>query len=624
VAVAQQPLAIEKLLDRYTIGPPEFDPSGTRVVFAVTEPVKGSARNVHLWQYRPATRELRQLTFSSKSEVVPRWSPDGSQLAFQSTRDDGNQIYLLPMSGGGGEAQPLTKGKASVRSHAWSPEGRRIAYLASRPKSEEREKREKDKDDARVVDRDVEPPQLWIVDVPGGTPRSVAVGGDWTVHQFVWARNGNAFYALATTRPHSDRWEDSIIEIPVSGGQVREIAKLKGPAGSLDIAPGGRLLSYFCARVDGPDAHDLCVIDPATGVSRNITRMSVDRPVMSARWQSDETLLATFQDGFLNAPMLVAAADGSAQPAAAKGMWQSYVKHQRTGAVASVRGSSTEPTEFWFGNDKVTDLHKGWPATAKVETFRYKSFDGTMIEGGLLKPANGSGPMPLAVLVHGGPTGRWTDSLEPWGQLLVSRGIAVFYPNPRGSTGYGFDFVAANRADWGFGDFKDIMAGVDDLVIRKIADPAKLGIGGWSYGGYMSMWAVTQTNRFQCSVAGAGLSDLASEFGTEGNSAYDEWFFGTPYENLEKFQRSSPITYIRNARTPTLILQGENDDVDPIGQSQQFYRALKLLNVPSELVLYPREGHGIREAKHMLDLYRRVVAWFEKYLGGTATAKAAP
>src|SRR5438552_180146 len=150
-----------------------------------------------------------------------------------------------------------------------------------------------------------------------------------------------------------------------------------------------------------------------------------------------------------------------------------------------------------------------------------------------------------------------------------------------------------NRADWGGADFRDVMAGVDYLVAQKIADPARLGIGGWSYGGYMAEWAITQTNRFKAAVSGAGMANLASEFGTEAGSSGDQWFFGVPYENLDTFMKSSPVKYLKNARTPTLILQGEADRTDPLGQSQELYRGLKYYGVEAELVLYPREGHGL-------------------------------
>jgi dipeptidyl aminopeptidase/acylaminoacyl peptidase len=233
--------------------------------------------------------------------------------------------------------------------------------------------------------------------------------------------------------------------------------------------------------------------------------------------------------------------------------------------------------------------------------------------------------LPLIVLVHGGPTGRWSDSFEAWGQLLVARGYAVLYPNIRGSVGYGQQFIEMNRADWGGGDFKDVMAGVDWAIARGIADPNRLGIGGWSYGGYMAAWAVTQTSRFKAAVSGAPVIDMASEFGTENGSAYDEWFYGTPYEKdkLDGFIKSSPMTFVRNVKTPTLLLQGEDDTTDPIGQSQQFYRGLKRYGVDADLVLYPREPHGLREEKHLLDRLNRIVAWYDKYLqpGSASTAQ---
>jgi dipeptidyl aminopeptidase/acylaminoacyl peptidase len=265
----------------------------------------------------------------------------------------------------------------------------------------------------------------------------------------------------------------------------------------------------------------------------------------------------------------------------------------------------------------ITTFNEVWAARAAIapEFVKYRSADGTEIEAALLQPsAPGAKPYPAVILVHGGPTGRWTDTFEPWGQLLAARGYAVLYPNVRGSTGYGERFVEMNRADWGGGDFGDVMAGADWLVGRGIADPNRLGIGGWSYGGYMAAWAVTQTTRFKAAVSGAPVIDMASEFGTEDGSAYDEWFYGTPYEKPDGFIRSSPMTFVKNVKTPTLLLQGEDDTTDPIGQSQQFYHGLKRYGVESDLVLYPREPHGLREEKHLIDRLTRILAWYDKYL----------
>jgi dipeptidyl aminopeptidase/acylaminoacyl peptidase len=176
--------------------------------------------------------------------------------------------------------------------------------------------------------------------------------------------------------------------------------------------------------------------------------------------------------------------------------------------------------------------------------------------------------------------------------------------------------MVKNRHDWGGGDFKDVMAGVDFLIKKGIAHPERLGIGGWSYGGYMSAWAVTQTHRFKAAVSGAPMTDLAFEYGAEMNAinAYDTWYLGTPYENLEDFIKMSPMTYVKNVRTPTLILCGEDDQIDPIGQNKQFYRGLKRYGVDTQLVIYPREGHGIRENKHEADMLYRMVKWFKDRL----------
>src|SRR5207244_4042278 len=253
---------------------------------------------------------------------------------------------------------------------------------------------------------------------------------------------------------------------------------------------------------------------------------------------------------------------------------------------------------------------------AQPEFLRYRTFDGRQIEAALLRPpgAEAGTKLPTIFLIHGGPTGNWSDEYEPWPQLLANAGYAVLCPNIRGSTGYGYDFMVLNRGDWGGADFKDVMAGVDYLIAQGIADPQRLGVAGWSYGGYMAEWAITQTSRFKAAVSGAGMSDLASEFSTEVHPAYDEWFYGLPYEKPDGFRHSSPLTYIKNAHTPTLILQGDADVIDPLGQSQALYRALKRYGVETELVVYPRERHGLKEEKHLVDRLYRIVAWFEKYL----------
>jgi len=618
VASGPAPLTPEETLAVRTLSDPQVSPDGRRVAFVVSEPPEGTERNRDVWMVTVASREVRRLTYSTAAESSPRWSPDGRTLAFLSSRGGATQIYLLPMDGG--EAWPLTSGKSGVRSFEWSPDGREIAFLATEPRTSEEEQKAKDKDDARVVDRDDRHARVWIVDVASKEVRQVT-RDPWAVSDVQWMPTGDALVVQATDQPASEQETDRIGRVALAGGAVTPIAAPRGPFGGIAISPDGASIAYRAARVDGPSPHDVYVRPLGDGEARNLTAASLDRPVGGVAWQPDGRLLGVVQDGFASR-LTAIAPDGRAEALAAAPVNPGSFS-SRAGVLAFTGETAVEPPELWLSveggpPERVTGLNDGWqhPPLVKPEVFRYDSFDGTSIEAALLVPP-GHAPgarLPLVVLIHGGPTGRWSDRFEPWGQLLVSRGFAVFYPNIRGSTGYGFAFLESNRADWGGGDFKDVMAGVDALIARGLADPDRLGIGGWSYGGYMSEWAITQTDRFKAAVVGAGLSDLASEFGTEAGPSYDEWFYGLPYERLDGFIKSSPVTYIKNAKTPTLILQGTEDATDPQGQSDQLYRPLKRYGVEVEYVLYPREGHGLREEKHLLDRLNRIIAWYEKYL----------
>jgi len=388
----------------------------------------------------------------------------------------------------------------------------------------------------------------------------------------------------------------------------------RGPFGDIEVSPSGENISFIGSREDGPGPHDLWILPVG------LTTGNLDRVVFAYRWTKDRSLVLLAADGFtswfaimqparakiLRFPIPCLLLSRSTTPTPSPSRAKISPSRRKSGSLPRASG----PNNF---------LDSTNPSTlqpSKPDLYKYKSFDGLEIEAALVKPSNydGKSKLPIIALIHGGPTGAWESSIEAWGQLLVTRGYAMFYPNIRGSIGYGEKFIESNRADWGGGDFKDVMAGIDDLVAKQIADPDRLGIGGWSYGGYMSEWAITQTLRFKAAVSGAGMTNFISEYGTEQHPSYDEWFWSVPYEKTTGFLNSSPFLHLKKTKTPTLILQGDADTVDPLGQSQELYRGLKRYRVETELVVYPREPHGFHDEKHLIDRLNRIIAWYDKFL----------
>jgi dipeptidyl aminopeptidase/acylaminoacyl peptidase len=260
-------------------------------------------------------------------------------------------------------------------------------------------------------------------------------------------------------------------------------------------------------------------------------------------------------------------------------------------------------------------------ALSEMEEVEWQGSDGMPLRGWLLLPPGlaGDAPLPLVVNVHGGPSWQWGNwfhgTWHDWAQALTARGFAVLLPNPRGSTGGGERFESANRSDLGGLDFEDVMLGIDLLIERGVADPERLGIGGWSYGGFLTAWAVTQTDRFKAAVAGAAVTNWPSKVGTTDIRPYNEANFPGPlHETPDALWERSPVRYLKAVNTPTLIVHGEADPRVPVGQGYEFYLGLKAVGVPTELVTYPRQAHAFHERAFQLDLLKRTCDWFEKYL----------
>jgi dipeptidyl aminopeptidase/acylaminoacyl peptidase len=620
-ATPRKPLTVEMTLNRWSIGDLRLSPDGNRVAMVVSEPAKPTGQRRNIWVYDFPSRALKQLTASTKSDTRPRWSPDGRMLAFLSNREGMSQVYLI--SPDGGEARPFTESKTGITSFDWAPDGKRMAFETTAPKTEEEEKKEKDKEDAHIIGKPEGRTLFQVIDVESKTIKTL-IHGAWRISEYVWTPDGDSLMMTATDNPQEELFSEKIYRVSAADGKMTFFTAPAGPFANLEVSPDGKMLAYVGSRGDGPDPHDIIIQPLSGGEARNLTSRSIDRPIGSYVWEDAGKLFSAASVGFGNAFFTVTV-DGKAE----RSDWTppllvgSYAKGKN--GLAFVGESATEAPELWVASaaghaEKASHFNKEWDdiKLLKPEFVRYPSFDKTEIEAALIRPEGtpSAAKSPTIILVHGGPTGAWTDRFDAWGQLLAARGFVVLSPNVRGSTGYGYDFMVVNRFDWGGGDFKDVMAGADWLIKKGIADPSRIGIGGWSYGGYMAAWAVTQTTLFKASVSGAPMTDLAFEYGSEapGINTGDTWALGNPYENLPLFTARSPVTFVKKVKTPTLLLCGENDTTDPVEQCVQFHRGLRRYGIETELVVYPREGHGIREEKHRIDVLNRITGWFEKYL----------
>ena len=615
----------------------QISPDGELVTFVVGYPELADEKRPksHIWAVPANGGDPRQLTAGPRSDSSPRWSPDGKTLAFLSDREEKEifQIYLLPRTGG--EALQLTSldGGVSIPGNldpiAWSRDGKRIAYLRTDPQTEEEKRRKKEKDDAIEFERSPKFARLYIVDLESGESDCVSPDA-LQVWEFSWWPGDDGFVAVASDLPFDWSWYTCrLVAFSAEGGPARTLHRTRRQVAKPTISPDGGHVAFLSSNWSdrGMAPGGVFAVPLKGGDARELSADHV-ASATSLAWSADGSKLLTTADE--------RSGTGLAEIEVATGqrtsLWHGFAvtsdiaPSDRDGNLPFARSDPTSPSDVWLAKvtqhqvewTKLTDLN---PQVAEfrvgeTEPVRWKGADGWEVHGLIIRPeaSDFRGPHPMITMVHGGPTGSWSPGYNlgaDWSGVL-EHGIAVFLPNPRGSTGRGLEFAESNIGDMGGKDWEDILAGVEHCVSEGIADPDRLGIGGGSYGGYMTAWAVTQTDRFKAAVMRAGISDWRSFHGRSTLAGWESIHYGDadPYDLDGTYRKFSPIAHLKRVKTPTLIIHGELDPVCPVEQAYLFHRALKDLGVETELVIYPREGHGTKERAHRLDQRRRTVKWF--------------
>jgi dipeptidyl aminopeptidase/acylaminoacyl peptidase len=639
--------SIQEALSMKSVSDPQISPDGRLVAYVETSTDWDANAFVRqIWIAVTATGERYQLTQGKKSSSDPRWSPDGKWLAFLSdrpanipdTKADTTQLYILSPSGG--EARQLTGIETGVDSFAWSPDGSRIAFTSKDPESAAHKARVKKYGEFHIIDSDYTMTHLWMIPVPGPgdlaapKPQRLTSGDQFTVHSFRWSPDGSRIAFDATRDPAlADEGTSDIYIAAVSDKSVHKLVDGPGPNRNPFWSPDGSQIAYTTA--DGNPyyyySNGLIAVVPASGGMPKILSRDFDEDPDMIAWSSRgiyfEAQQRTYACLFRLDPQSLNIFRLTPQNLLA-GDFTFTHDFSHTAFIAA--GDNQFPEIYSsalssFIPRKLSDITAQYAQfhLATREVVHWTSGDGTPIEGILIKPANfdPSKKYPLLVEIHGGPTGtsramRSPDRYYPL-ELFAARGALILQPNYRGSAGYGAHFRALNVRNLGLGDYADVISGVDYLIAQGYVDPAKVGSMGWSEGGYISEFITTYSDRFCAVSAGAGISDWMTYYvNTDITPFTRQYLRATPWSDPQIYRKTSPITYITHARTPTLIQQGSEDARVPVPDSWELYRGLKDQGTPVKFVLFDGFGHPITKPKQLLQVTEENWDWFGHYIWG--------
>jgi len=641
-AAEPRPLKVDDLLALKTVGAPVLSPDGAQVAYTVRSmDLKKDTADSDIYLIPTGGGDAVRLTTSPKAETSPKFSPDGKWIAFLSSREgDKSQVWLLPRSGG--EAARLTDVKSGVDAFVWSPDSKRLALVVTDPDPEATEgeaKGDEKKTAKPIVTNRIQfkrdgagylrelRSHLYVFDLERKTSAQIT-SGPYDDEQPAWSPDGKtiAFVSNRTAEPDTNRDSNIFLIAPRAGETPRAITTSPSEDGSPSWSPDGKTLVYLTG---GPVAdmwyapNHVSTVDVATGAVKALTQ-SLDRNVGGPLFTGDgRAILFTIEDSG-NRHLARVSADGGAIDRVVEGERDIQSFDARGGRIAILESQPTLPSEISvLDGAAVRRLTKTNDAVLKhiklapVERFKAKSKDGTMVDGFLLRPADmkSGSRVPTILRIHGGPASQYSTAFSFEWQLFAAEGYAVVAGNPRGSTGYGRDFSYALFAKWGEPDFDDVMAVVDHAIAAGVADPDRLGVGGWSYGGILTNYVIAKTTRFKAATSGASISNIIAGYGTDHYQYEYEIELGLPWKNPDAYLKlSDPLFKADRIKTPTLFLCGEADMNVPLLNTEQMYQAVRRQGVPTELVIYPGQNHGIRTPSYQKDRYERYVKWYDTYL----------
>ncbi len=622
------------------VGSPRVSPDAARVVFTVSDAMMTADKSEYvtqIWMASADGKQNDQMTFGEKSSTNPKWSPDGKWIAFTSTRKD-NKSNLYVLRAGGGEAEALTDLKGGISDFEWSPDGGMIAFIMADAKADDEEKNDKARNDFRWVDENTKFSRLYAVpvikDSAGKREPKKLTADNRNVTGFDWSPDGSRIVFSHVRSAGANDWTTSeIAVVETATAKVTPFVATHAAESSPIYSPDGKWIAMTVS--DGPvrwAQSNRIQIVPSGGGTPIIMPLSHDGQPNITGWSADSSKVyfseAKGTGTSLYAANVAAGKITEAQTAnavvtginlnrnsSAFGFVMQQADHPPEAFIAKI--SDDAPTQVSYVNAEIAKIPVG-----RTELIKWKSKDGREIEGLLTYPVGyqSGTKVPLILNVHGGPAGVFQQSyIGGRGVYPIatfsSRGYAVLRPNPRGSSGYGTEFQRANIKDWGGMDYLDLMTGVDKVIEMGVADVNRLGVMGWSYGGYMTSWIVTQTKRFKAASAGAPVTNLMSFNGTADIPAFvPDYFGGQSWEVPEVYAKHSAMFNIKGVSTPTMIQQGEADVRVPISQGYEFYNALKAQGVPTRMLVLPRQPHGPTEPKMQLIAMQSNLEWFEKYL----------